>query len=61
MSFLSACGGGREEIVSSCPPAIFADETVAAELETIPFEGYEDLWDYLAQIERQQEQLEVNE
>lgn len=58
ISFLSACASGRGERATACPPPVFADEKVAEELETIPFEGYEDLWDYLAQVEVIMEQLE---
>lgn len=52
---LSGCAGA---VVSACPPSNPHDEKVSEELETIPFEGYEDLWDWIAEIEVLNEQLD---
>jgi hypothetical protein len=52
---LSACAS----TVTACPPPNYMDEKVAEELELIPFEGNEDLYDWLAEIETLNEQLDV--
>lgn len=54
---ITSCGGGS--VPSLCPPPVWADQKVAEELDTIPFEGYEDTWDWIAQVERLNEQLEA--
>lgn len=51
---LSSCS----TVTTSCPPPRYMDEKVADELNLIPFEGYEDLYDWLAEIEVLNEQLE---
>ncbi len=35
------------------------DAKVAEELETVPYEGYEDLWAWLSRVERLNEALEA--
>ncbi len=49
ISFLSGCASGGAA-THKVPPATCPDDKVAAELETIPFEGYEDLWGWLDSI-----------
>lgn len=48
-----------DDPVSACPPPQWPDEKVAEELEAIPFEGYEDFWDWMARTEVLNEQLEI--
>ena len=52
-------GCASVEIESVCPPPVWMDAPVADELEGIPFEGHEDLYDFLAQIEVLNQQLEL--
>ncbi len=52
-------GGIQNKETSPCPPPQYADEKVAAELKTIPFEGYEDTWAWVDRVEKLNEQLEV--
>ena len=55
--FLSGCGGAAVSS-SACPPPQWADQEVAEELETIPFEGYEDTWAWIDRVDKLNQQLE---
>jgi hypothetical protein len=55
--FLSGCGAAS--VPSSCPPPRWADEKVAEELENVPYDGYEDFWQFMSDIETLNRQLEV--
>ena len=57
LTFLSGCAGAS--VQSSCPPPRYPDEKVGAELETVPFEGYEDFWQWMSDIEALNEQLDA--
>ena len=52
---LSGCAGTA--IKTTCPPPRYANEAVGEEMATIPFEGYEDLWFYMADMEILNNQL----
>lgn len=49
---LAACGH------NTCPPFPAAGPDVAEELETIPVEGYEDFWGWVARLEKMKRQSE---
>ena len=51
---LGACSSTN---VTSCPPFPVAGEKVAEELETIPFEGYEDFWGWMDRVDKLKDQL----
>ena len=55
---VSACVSS-DPVRDVCPPPIWMDNKVADELTNIPFVGYEDLWSWLARIERLNEALEA--
>lgn len=58
MSFLAGCESATV-VANACPPPSYPDTKVAEELENIPFEGYEDFWDWMDQISKQNDQLSV--
>jgi len=49
---------GCSTAITACPPPVYMDEPVAEELAEIPFEGFEDLYDFLAEIEVLNQQLD---
>ena len=56
---LSGCVGGKGTNLYTCPPPQWADEKVAEELESVPFEGHEDFWFWMDRVEKLNEQLEL--
>ncbi len=56
-SFLSGCVKGN---YSSVPPTFpKAGEKVATELEQIPYEGFEDTWDWIGRLDKLSQELEI--
>ena len=54
---MTACAGASS--INQCPPWPVAGPNVAAELETIPFEGYEHFWNWMARLDKLRDQLAV--
>lgn len=58
MLFLSGCFLASG-LSNTCPDSRKPDEKVAEELDQIPFEGFEDFWDWMASVEVLNEQLDA--
>jgi hypothetical protein len=55
--FLSGCASGV--VPSDCPPPRDPGAEVAEELEAVPFEGFEDFWRWMADVETLNRQLDA--
>jgi len=59
---LISCSTFRPEpgvSLSTCPPPVWMDAPVAAELENVPQEGYANFWQWVARVEKLNMQLEA--
>ncbi len=52
----TACAGS---VTTSCPPPVWMDKPVGEEIQSIPFEGYEDLWSWIARVDKLNHALEI--
>lgn len=57
-AWLSGCAGANSDL-STCPPWPEAGPKVAAELERVPYEGYEDFWNWVARLDTLKRQLDA--
>jgi len=57
--YLTGCGSVSGTNTTVAPPPAWPDEKVAAELENVPFVGFEDFWGWMDKVEKLNEQLEA--
>ena len=53
------CSCSTTEYYNLCPTYPVGGEKVAEELETIPYGGYEDFWEWIGRINKLREELEL--
>ena len=59
-SCLTACATGLfDNTPSNCPPWPEAGDRVAEELEAVPFEGFEDFWEWMSRLDKLRDQLDA--
>lgn len=53
------CGCSTTANYNNCPTYPVGGEKVAEELEKVPYEGYEDFWEWIGRINKLREELNL--